>query len=73
MKAALEAADASALMVAASEVALLGPVRITRIGATLPIPPPVPVRDRVNQLMHELQGTLGRQEDPEGTGGSSER
>ncbi|WP_062440895.1 CATRA system-associated protein [Herbidospora daliensis] len=33
-----------------------GPGRITKIGATPVVPPPPPVRDRLNQLVHALSG-----------------
>jgi len=68
MKAALESADAIALETAASEVALAGPVRVTRIGGTPPVPAPAPVRARVNHLMHELEGTRAHQDDSGQTG-----
>jgi hypothetical protein len=35
---------------------LAGPVRTTRIGAVPPQPPPRPVRERINQLIHRLSG-----------------
>jgi hypothetical protein len=66
MKSALEAADAPALMTATAQMELFGPVRISRIGATGPVPPPISVRDGVNLLVHELEGTA-RQEDPKQT------
>ena len=38
------------------QLELAGPVRITRIGAVPSQPPPPPVRERVNQLIHRLTG-----------------
>jgi hypothetical protein len=52
------AADASgdmdALQEATIQLEAAGPVRVTRIGATPQVPPPPPVRERVNNLIHAL-------------------
>jgi CATRA-Associated Small Protein len=57
MDAAMAASDAAALMAATANLELVGPVRLTRIGATPAVPPPAPVRDRLNRLVHSLSGT----------------
>jgi hypothetical protein len=57
MDAALAADDMTALTAATADLELAGPLRITRIGATPVAPPPPPVRDRLNRLVHSLGGT----------------
>ena len=52
----LELGDLGTLAEATIELELAGPVRITRIGATPTEPPPPPVRERINQLIHSLSG-----------------
>ena len=64
MAAALEVDDLEALAAATADLELAGPLRITRIGATPIVPPPPPIRDRLNRLVHSLGGTVvsGREE-----------
>lgn len=57
MDAALAADDLAALTAATADLELAGPLRITRIGATPVVPPPPPVRDRLNRLVYSLGGT----------------
>jgi hypothetical protein len=57
MDAALAADDLTALSAATADLELAGPLRITRIGATPVVPPPAPVRDRLNRLVHSLGAT----------------
>jgi hypothetical protein len=52
--------DMDALQDATIQLEVAGPVRITRIGATPQVPPPPPVRERVNHLIH----ALGEEQDP---------
>ena len=69
MAAAIEAGDAGALTAATADLELAGPLRITRIGAAPIVPPPPPVRDRLNRLVHALGGTvLADREEAERTG-----
>lgn len=63
MAGALAAGDLKALTAATADLELAGPVRITRIGAMPIVPPPPPVRDRLNQLVHSLGGTPAVQDD----------
>jgi CATRA-Associated Small Protein len=62
---AAEAADdIDALREATIRLEVSGPVRVTRIGASPQVPPPPPVRDRVNHLIHALgEGQDARTED----------
>ena len=47
--------DSSALESATTDLELLGPIRITRIGSTQEkVMAPTPVRERVNRLQHAL-------------------
>ncbi|MFB7943902.1 CATRA system-associated protein [Kitasatospora phosalacinea] len=50
------ATDAEALDAALADLELAGPVRITRLGSTPVLPPPPPVRERTNHLVHALGG-----------------
>ncbi len=52
----LDLGDLAAARDIVIQLELAGPVRITRIGALPSQPPPPPVRDRVNQLIHRLSG-----------------
>lgn len=56
IEAALTVADVDAVRDATVDLKLLGPVRITRIGATPQLPVPDPVRERTNHLIHSLGG-----------------
>jgi hypothetical protein len=56
MDTALAAGDVAALAAATADLELVGPVRITRIGAAPVVPPPPVVRDRLNRLVHSLGG-----------------
>lgn len=49
------AGDAAGLRQATAELAKIGPVRIKRIGEAPAVPPPQPVRERMNYLVHELR------------------
>jgi hypothetical protein len=64
MDAALRVNDLVTLAAATADLELVGPVRITRIGATPVVPAPAPVRERLNRLVHVLGGTAvpGREE-----------
>jgi hypothetical protein len=65
MDAALAAGDLTALTAATADLELAGPLRITRIGADPVVPPPPRVRDRLNRLLHSLDGMPGaKQEEP---------
>lgn len=57
MDAALTAHDKDALNDATTDLDVAGPSRIAPIGATPVVPPPAPVRDLLNRLVHELGGT----------------
>jgi hypothetical protein len=48
--------DLDAFAHAVVQLELAGPVRITRISGTSPQPPPPPVRERINTLVHRLSG-----------------
>lgn len=54
---AVESDDLATMRQAVTDLELHGPVRITRIGATPTLPPPPPVRERVNHLVHKLSGS----------------
>jgi hypothetical protein len=51
---AADPADQDVIAEGTTQLELAGPVRITRIGATPTQPPPPPVRERVNELIHQL-------------------
>ncbi|MEU7921948.1 CATRA system-associated protein [Micromonospora zamorensis] len=51
---AVAAGDPDAVASVTIELELLGPLRATRLGTTPVGPPPAPVRERVNRLVHEL-------------------
>jgi hypothetical protein len=55
----LDLGDLAAAREIVIQLELAGPVRITRIGAAAPQPPPGAVRERVNQLIHRLSGGAG--------------
>jgi hypothetical protein len=61
--AALETDDPEALAAAIAELELAGPVRLTRIGAPPVVPPPPPIRDRLNLLVHTLGGASAKEPD----------
>ena len=63
MAASLETSDLEAVRAATADLELAGPLRITRIGATPVVPPPPPVRDRLNRLVHTLGGTTAGERD----------
>jgi CATRA-Associated Small Protein len=54
LAAALAARDLPALRDATTDLELIGPVRLTRIGATPVVAPPPKVRERVNHLVYTL-------------------
>jgi len=56
---AVAAADFDGLRRATAELELIGPVRITRIGATPIVAPPRRVRDITNHLVHQLTAATG--------------
>jgi hypothetical protein len=56
LAACLDLGDLAAAREIVIRLELAGPVRITRIGAVPAQPPPPWVRDRVNQLIHQLSG-----------------
>lgn len=56
LAACLDLGDLAAAREIVIQLELAGPVRITRIGAIPVLPPPRPVRERVNQLIHRLSG-----------------
>jgi hypothetical protein len=58
MDAALTVSDLAALAAATADLELAGPLRITRIGATPVVPPPPPIRDRLNRLVYVLGGRM---------------
>jgi hypothetical protein len=68
MDEALAADDSQALAAATADLELAGPVRITRIGSTPVVPPPQPVRDLLNRLVHSLGSTPPKEaaQEPEG-------
>ncbi|WP_066366960.1 CATRA system-associated protein [Herbidospora mongoliensis] len=51
---AVAAGDLDGLDATTVQLELVGPVRMTRLGATPSEPPPPPVRDRLNILVHRL-------------------
>lgn len=57
MQTASATADVDTLREITADLELLGPVRITRIGATPQVPAPDRVRERTNYLIHSLSGT----------------
>jgi hypothetical protein len=56
MQAALASGDRDAFVAATTDLELAGPFRIIRIGAG-PVKPPPQVRERLNWLVHALDGT----------------
>jgi hypothetical protein len=71
MAVALQDSDLETLAVATADLELAGPLRITRIGTIPVVPPPPPVRDRLNQLVHSLGGVRATQHEPDDTGSDS--
>ena len=59
MEAALDSGDAEALAAATADLELAGPVRIVRIGSSQPSAAPPLIRERVNQLIHNLSMAPG--------------
>jgi hypothetical protein len=53
MHAAVEVGDPRALAAATADLEMIAPVRVIKIGAPAN-PPPPPVRDRLNRLVHSL-------------------
>jgi hypothetical protein len=51
--------DVDGLRRATAELEVIGPVRITRIGATPTVAPPRRVRDITNHLVHQLTAAAG--------------
>ena len=60
--AAVASGDLAALRTATVGLEALSPERITRLGEKRPVrtPPPEPVRERVNRLVHELDDKSSR-------------
>jgi hypothetical protein len=52
----LDQGDLDTVVKATIQLEQAGPVRVTMIGATPTEPPPPPVRERANQLIHRLSG-----------------
>ena len=59
LAAGLELDDIDTVTSAIIQLEQTGPVRITRIGETSKEPPPAPVRERTNELIHKLSGRAG--------------
>jgi hypothetical protein len=71
--AALVADDPEALVAATVRLELAGPMRITRIGGAPVVPPPPPLRDRLNRLVFALGGvSLGPQQPTTEDGGADD-
>jgi hypothetical protein len=64
---ALESGDTEGFRTATIELELVSPTRITRIGAEPKVPPPPPVREITNSLIHSLVS------DPDEPAGDTER
>jgi hypothetical protein len=65
MDTACQMGDREGLEAATVHLELAGPLRIVRIGATPILPPPPPIRDRLNRLVFALGGTtLAPQQQP---------
>jgi hypothetical protein len=67
------AADLGGLREAATELELAAPVRIVRIGGELVVPPPPPVRERVEALQSSLQSGGAGTERGQGTPGKDKK
>jgi hypothetical protein len=72
MDEALAAGDLDALAAATADLELVGPLRITRIGATPVVPPPPPILYRLNRLMHVLGDTVAAQRNDGEDGGTGD-
>lgn len=57
LRAAVRAGDADGARSAVAELELLGPVRATPVGRAPTVPPPDPVREEINELVHTLDGS----------------
>jgi hypothetical protein len=76
LTAAVAAADLDGVRQATADLEVIGPVRITRIGAVPVVPPPRRVRDRTNHLVHlltEAVDAAGRPARQDGLGGGGDR
>jgi hypothetical protein len=71
MHAALEAGDTQALEAATTELELLGPLRITRIGAA-PVAAPPHVLALLNRMVYTLGGITAAQQQPGGDTGAGD-
>jgi hypothetical protein len=67
MQSALAGGDSDAFVAATADLELSGPFRITKIGA-VPVKPPPKVRERFNQLVHSLGGTVPEMPEERSTG-----
>ncbi|MUN36920.1 CATRA system-associated protein [Actinomadura litoris] len=63
MQEACAAGDEEAFWGASADLESMAPNRITRIGDTPVVPPPPPIRERANQLIHSLGGKTARTSD----------
>ena len=72
MDAALTAGDLAALAAATADLELAGPLRITRIGTPPVLPPPPPIRDRLNQLVYSLDGMPAAKQQPGNPGAEND-
>jgi hypothetical protein len=59
MATSLELGDRDTMAKATVDLERIGPVRFKRIGAESKDPPPAPVRERTNELIHRLSGKAG--------------
>ena len=59
MATSLELGDRDTMAEATVDLERIGPVRFKRIGAESKDPPPVLVRERINELIHKLSGKAG--------------
>lgn len=73
LAACLDLGDLAAAREIVIQLELAGPVRITRIGAIPVLPPPRPVRERVNQLIHRLSGEENQAADADPDDGEAGR
>jgi CATRA-Associated Small Protein len=63
LAAALAAGEPDAFREVLYDLELAGPIRVVRIEDAEILPPPPPVRERINQLVHTLEGAGGSGED----------
>jgi hypothetical protein len=63
LDAAQSSGDIEALTAAATELELVGPVRIVRMGSAEQTPPPASLRERANSLVHRLLVSVNQEND----------